>query len=365
MTYGQLGLVDGLGFGFALLLEIPTGVLGDLIGKKKVILLSLIASSIGVGMIAFSGTFTVLFIGWMITQFGLALFSGTGDAFLYDNLVEAGREEDYSRIVARSRNIATWTFAITAFLGSYLYFYWFRLPHVLWGVGYILALGIVPFLVEPKVSTIRFSLKNYMRQLSIGFRLLFHSRLINYALFALFISGAYYMYSWGFIRPAMANSFGFYVKEQGWIFPSLAILSTFLVRLLPQIRNKISDLAGLSLLLCLISLGFMTAFLPLGKYGLIVLFVIAMAGNLADPWISVVVNKEIESKYRATTLSTLALLSKIPYVLLAIIAGKAIDKGSFGRFNLAYGAFLLLMVVVGIAIDNIIKNSSGKVRIPD
>src|SRR4030042_5051793 len=173
------------------------------------------------------------------------------------------------------------------------------------------------------------------------------------------------MYSWGFIRPAMANSFGFYVKEQAWIFPSLAIISTFFVRLLPQIRNKISDLRGLSLLLFLIALGFMSAFFPLGKYGLMVLFVIAMAGNLADPWISVVVNKQIESKNRATTLSTLALLSKIPYVLLAIIAGESIDKGSFGKFNLTYGAFLLLMVFTGIVVDLLIKNSARKVQISD
>jgi len=363
MTFGQLGWVDGLGFALALILEIPTGVLGDLFGKKRTILLSLIFSTIGVGLIAFSNSFAMLFAGSLISNLGFALFSGTGDAFLYDSLIDMKKEGDYGRVVAKSRNIVIWTYATTAFLGSYLYFYWDRLPQILWGLGYFLGLAIVPFLVEPKVDTLKFSLKNYFQQAVVGFKLLFHSKLINYALFALFISGAYYMYSWGFIRPAMANSFGFYVRQQGWIFPSLAILSTVFVKFLPQIRNKISDLKGLSLLLLLMSLGFMSAFFRLGNFGLITLSVIAITGNLADPWISAVVNKEIDSKYRATTLSTLALLSKIPYVLLAIIAGNAIQNGSFGKFNLSYGGFLLLMVIVGIVVDLEVKRSSNKLPI--
>ena len=47
MTFGQLGWVDAAGFGFAILLEIPSGAIADLFGKRKTILFGMIAPAIG------------------------------------------------------------------------------------------------------------------------------------------------------------------------------------------------------------------------------------------------------------------------------------------------------------------------------
>ena len=81
------------------------------------------------------------------------------------------------------------------------------------------------------------------------------------------------------------------------------------------------------------------------------MILIMIAGGLAAPWISIIVNKRIDSKNRATTLSTVALLTKIPYVLVAVAAGKMIEEGKIGLFArstglVIFGVILLSMMII-------------------
>ena len=94
--------------------------------------------------------------------------------------------------------------------------------------------------------------------------------------------------------------------------------------------------------------GFLLAFFDLKYFGLIPMFLIAASGCLAYPWVSVVVNKEIPSQYRATTLSAVAFLTKIPYAALAIIAGKMAGMGSLNVFNLCVGAAVMIGTLISL-----------------
>lgn len=83
--------------------------------------------------------------------------------------------------------------------------------------------------------------------------------------------------------------------------------------------------------------------LPLGWLGIMAIVMIDLGGRIVSPWLSVIVNKEIPSKFRATTISTSSLLSRIPYVLLAIIAGQAAEAGKIGVFTLVIGIVLIAL----------------------
>jgi hypothetical protein len=88
------------------------------------------------------------------------------------------------------------------------------------------------------------------------------------------------------------------------------------------------------------------AALPLGVAGAGVLCLIRASGALSQPWASVVVNREIPSEDRATTLSTVALISKLPYILLSTLAGRAVANGDFPLFLLAMGGSILFLLAV-------------------
>nr|MBP7928294.1 MFS transporter [Patescibacteria group bacterium] len=326
MTYGQLGWVDAAGFGFALLLEVPSGAVADLLGKKRTIQLGFLAGTIGIAIVTFSGSLTGIFVGWVITQVCYAFYSGAAEALTYDTLADLKEESSFANVITRGSAIENYTTAIATFLGGLLYTVDFRLPHILWGSGMLLGLVFSSLLIEPKHDTEKFSLKVYLSQLTAGVKELARPELRNYMGFFLILVGGYFMYSWGILRPATATSFGFFAREQGVILPLLTIFGAIIVRGIPLLKKKFSDVTGFLILSTLMAGGFILAAFPIGYWGIVTMIVITIAGKLATPWISIIVNARIESKYRATTLSTVALLTKLPYVLVAITAGQMIEK---------------------------------------
>ncbi len=350
MTFGQLGLMDGIAFGFSLVLDVPAGALADILGKKKMVLIALTASSIGTLLIASTNNWQNIFIGWMITQFGFAFYSGSMEALVYDTLVELGEEDRYNKIISRDQIILLLVTAATTFVGGYLYVIHERIPQYLWSVGNFLALGTAFFLIEPKIDSVHFTFANYFGQLSTGLKELLHPKLRRYFLFFFILLGTYYIFSWGFIKPAMANSFGFHAKEQSILFAVLMLISAGAISLLPKLRNKISDFAGILILTAVVAAGFFFASLPIGYLGAFSIFAIIVGGEMAYPWISTVINHNIPSKYRATTLSTISLLSKIPYVLVAILAGAAVEGGKLSQFNMGVSVVLLIGMTISIGL---------------
>jgi hypothetical protein len=84
-------------------------------------------------------------------------------------------------------------------------------------------------------------------------------------------------------------------------------------------------------------------------FGALILIAIRSVGGISSSWASIVVNREIPSEYRSTTLSTVALISKIPYIATAMIAGGLAENGQFNLFYWGVVAFLIIMVT-GVSI---------------
>lgn len=227
-----------------------------------------------------------------------------------------------------------------------MYEYWFRLPHFAWAISFLVGFIASLFLYEPKVDTEKFSLKIYLNQLRVGTKELFSPMLQKYLIFILLLPGVYFMYSAGFIKSALANSFGFHAKAQSVIFTIIILLSALTIRFYPRIRRRITDLQGLSLLSILMALSFLSASFPIKYWGIFPMLATAIAGSLSEPWISVIVNQEISSKYRATTLSTVSMITRIPYVLAAIVAGNLIQQGNLWLLTSGIGVFIILCLIV-------------------
>ncbi len=106
------------------ILEIPTGALADLIGRKKTVLTGLLISSISFVAMAFSDTFTQFLIWHLGMSIGAALISGADSAIIYDSLKEQGKEDDYGKIVVTSGFLYRIGLIIGSFTGGFLYNTW-------------------------------------------------------------------------------------------------------------------------------------------------------------------------------------------------------------------------------------------------
>ena len=347
MSFGQMGWVDAIGFGVSLLLVIPTGAFADIFGKRLTLILSNLFAMIGILVIAFSNSFTGIFVGNIITQIGWAMYSGAADALAYDSLLSVHEESLFSIVLAKANQYMSYAAAFGYFVGGILYALYWRLPHIVWGLSYIPGIIVAFLLVEPKIAEKEhFSVKAYINKIHLGIKELLLPQLRKYILLILILLGVYFLYTWGFVRPAIATSFGFYSQEQSIILPILTLSAAFLLQYLPFIQRKISGFMGLSILAFIMAFGFFISAFHVGYWGIIPMILIVIAGRFGGPWVSLIINNEISSSYRATTLSTVSLLSKVPYVVVAVLIGSALEKNMLSQFCFVLAGIILFATLL-------------------
>lgn len=96
-TLVEIGLAETVFHIVSLIFEIPSGVLADVFGRKKMLIVSTIMRMIGCAvMIASQNLFMVcLSIAFVALSYNFS--SGTGDALAYDSLKEAHQESRFER----------------------------------------------------------------------------------------------------------------------------------------------------------------------------------------------------------------------------------------------------------------------------
>jgi MFS family permease len=343
MTYGQLGLVDALSFGFGMLMEIPTGAIADMIGKKRTMMFAMFCSGLGFVIMGYAESLPVLIIGFWITQIGWAFYSGSGEALFYDSVKAIGEESSFDRLYSRISVSVITTLVVSSLIGGVMYQIDERLPHVAWGVTFLMGAVIAFWITEPPIANPQpFSMQAYFKQLLAGFKQLRQPALRPYLIPILSLRGFTHMFRFGLIQPAMAVGFGFLAGVQEIVMAVLYAGSGVGAWFLPKLREKTSDSNAIRISGAFLGFGFMSAFFPIGAWGFFGMLAIRIGDGLIFPLTSTILNREIPSEDRATTLSTVAFLTRIPYVALGIIAGVMTQNGQLGLFMLICGLVVLV-----------------------
>ena len=133
--------------------EIPTGIVSDLVGRKKTMMLGGIAGTLSIFLYALANSFWMLALGAVFEGLMAALYSGNNNAFLHDTLKQTGREQEYSHFLGRTSSMFQVGLGTSAILGGLVAQY--SLPLVMW-VGILprfMCVLISLFMIEPKVHT--------------------------------------------------------------------------------------------------------------------------------------------------------------------------------------------------------------------
>ncbi len=133
----------------ASLLDIPTGALADIVGRKAIIVLGWMFGLVHLWLLAIGGSYGLLLLSMLVASAGMALGSGANTAMLYDSLVELERESEYKKVSGRVNGLLTLALGIAAPFGSFLAAISLSLPF--WVQLFPQCLGLITtlFLVEP------------------------------------------------------------------------------------------------------------------------------------------------------------------------------------------------------------------------
>jgi len=336
------------------LFELPSGVLADLIGRKLTVAIGLIVQGLGYVLVAYATDFQSYLIAFSISSIGGSFVSGAEEALIYDSLKQIKKLNLYSKV----KSIETTIYRVSLFagtiLGGYLYDIRALLPYVLTGTTLIVA-GAVYFLSrEPKIDSEKFSLKSYFRNFKLGFMESFKNKRTTYTsiYYILIFSGGLLLMSY-FEQP-YSKWLGFNEIEIGWIFGALTLIKIvtvlFATRIEKLFGNRINFLLPLLTGLILISSA------QFKIWGLVILTVENILLAYRFIFTQKMYNLRIDSKYRASAISTLSMFNNSIYLILVCGLSKILTFDNIGYSFNVIGIMFLLAAILSLVINRRYKS---------
>lgn len=133
------------------LLEVPTGVFSDMIGRKRTLVLGAMATMISTALYATGGFYWVLTLGAIFEGLSRALYSGNNQALLHDTLAETNEEGEYSEFYGKTMSAEHLGLVITAIAGGIIANWSFPLVMWLSVIPAVIGVFVSLKIVEPKV----------------------------------------------------------------------------------------------------------------------------------------------------------------------------------------------------------------------
>lgn len=102
------------------LFELPTGILSDLVGRKRTMVLGALSYLLGFVMYAIGGSYPLLLLGALFEGIARSFYSGNNEALLYDSLEQTNRKHELSSIMGKVGSMGQWALAVAGLLGGFI-----------------------------------------------------------------------------------------------------------------------------------------------------------------------------------------------------------------------------------------------------
>lgn len=117
-SLNTLGLVSGLYSLFIVVFEFPSGVIADVIGQKKIYVISLILSIVGYVIVLVTNSLVWLFIGFSFYGIARAFSSGSVEVLFINQYIHDNGKDNLHKLISVLGSGETFGLAIGALLGG-------------------------------------------------------------------------------------------------------------------------------------------------------------------------------------------------------------------------------------------------------
>jgi MFS family permease len=329
-----------------LLLEVPSGYLADVFGRKKTLVLGGIFMPIGLAVYVFTSSFFMFILAEFILAIGNSMRSGCDSAFIYDTAVQLKAESEYKKYEGRSAFYTRTGTALSSVLGGLAAILSLSLPFYINMGTSLLMLPLALALVEPKRDTLKSKspLKDILQICRFSFA---NPRLRLLMLFSALILSTGIIGIWSYFL--YYESLGISVGYFGILFAAFQLSSAMGSRNAHSLE-KIFGLKKSLLTVMLIG----CVFLLLGKIQsplmIPLIFLNAILWGFSYPLFLDQMNRLIRSETRATVLSVANMIGSFSYVILAPLFGKLVDWLSLSKAFITLGVYFLICGLIAFII---------------
>lgn len=320
MSLIEIGLLESIYHTCNLIFEIPTGAMADLLGRRRVIILSRVASVLSCLIMLNSHSFWGFAIGFIFSAFGGNLNSGSEEALVYDSLIQTDAIDSYLKLNSRLNVLIEVAQAMAVFVGGLLAEYSFELSYSVALLIAVTALLTALQFEEPQVQVQpQQNVVSVTAHLKKCFRILKENKSLTALLlyFPLVFTFGTVLYFYG--QQSFAD-FG-YSKIQismifllNGIFSALGALSSEKINRLT--RGKAWLYVPFWMSLCIIGFGYFS-----GGISIFIFILLNLLNASLYPISSVCINERTPSEQRATIISVSSMFFSLMMILIFPLCG--------------------------------------------
>ncbi|MEZ4885064.1 MAG: MFS transporter [Chitinophagales bacterium] len=332
------------------LMEVPSGYLGDVLGRKKSLVIGSILIFVGYLFYSLTSSFVGFLLAAITLGIGTSFISGSDSALLYDTLQQLNRTTDYMRLEGKYYAIGNFAEAIAGITGGLLAAH-FTLAFPFYCQTAISAIGIFAAmtLIEPERAKVFSANTNWQNiKQTIHYAFIANRELRWILIYASVMAGATITIAW-FAQPY------FLFAEVPLIY--FGILWTALnvtVGIASWFAHKLENYFrafGLMLGVCVLIVGgYLGAAFSPAMVGIVFLFVVYIGRGIATPTFNNFINSHTTSDMRATVLSLRSFMFRLIFAVLAPFMGWITDVYTVQEALMVAGVIFMVVSVVSLAV---------------
>ncbi|WP_232686249.1 MFS transporter [Halobacterium zhouii] len=342
LSLPQIGLIATIQSIVVVTGEVPTGYIGDRIGRRNslvvgsiIMLISNASYLVATDFIGFTFTFVML-------SFGGTFMSGSGSAWLYDTLREYDVEDRYTHVSGRGRAIGLWVSVVTLPAGGFLYAINRFYPFYAGVATATLSLLLVLRLPKNRMYDADVDDEDDDRMTIVDALPIIRDQLRApdlrwFVVYLALFSGAIMtmdMWIQPIVQDTLETTFGPQLRDWGLTKgPILGLLYgafTVMSAIASDYASDVEDLLGVRYAMMLIPVSIAAVYVFAGLFPLLVfpmLFVMKGGSALTRPISNHYVNDQVQSVGRATLLSSVNMLRQVAGIPFRV--GSGILAGMF------------------------------------
>ena len=328
-------------------LEIPSGYLADVIGRKTTLIIGSIMGFCGFVIYSSSYTFWGFLTAEITMWIGTSLVSGADSAMLYDTLKAANQKEKYLRFEGKMVALGNAAEAVAGILGGLLAEISLRTPFFAQTAVSFIGIPAAILLIEPirqeKITKMNF--KDIL--LIVKYSLYGNSHLKWNIIYSAVIGASTLTMAW-FVQPYFKH-----VDLELSLFGVFWTLLNLSVAITSYIAYKVEYRLGQVKMIIFITLLLPLFYFILSQihiiWGISILFLFYLMRGLATPVLKDYINRLTESNTRATVLSVRNFMIRLLFAAIGPFLGWYTDHYSLSSaLALSSITFFTLAAVAGV-----------------
>lgn len=320
-------------------MEIPSGYLADIIGRKKALLFGALLGFAGMGTYAFSYSFWSFMIAEIILGIGYSMISGADSAMLYDSLLSVNRQSDYVKYEGRLVALGNISEAVAAILGGFIAAISLRTNYYFQTGIAFLAIPFALLLVEPArhKTVVLQGFRGIIRV--VRHSLIEHPTLRRNIFYSSLTGTSTLTLAW-FAQPYFEHV-GLPLDLFGIMWMLLNATVGVMAFLAFRIEKRISPRAMIPAITLFISAGYLLTSVTEALWGIAFLFMFYAVRGIATPVLKDYINRDAASENRATVLSVRNFIIRIMFIVIGPVMGAITDGAGLPTALLSGGLFFL------------------------